>query len=412
MKLLHTADWHLGARFHGQRRGSEEDDALDQVIRHCRDEGVDAMLIAGDVFDNANPGAVDERRYYRTLARLVRDAGVATVVVVAGNHDSALRLEGPRELARAMGVHVVGRLGREDDAEQAVVPLTARDGRVAGVCVALPYLRDGDLRLPEIGESQRQIHERYVVALGHRYTEARDAARRLHPGQPLVVMGHLQVEGGTFGGEERNVQFGGRGTPDAETLAGDAAYLALGHLHRPQDVGERHWRYCGSLLPTGFDETGTQREVILVELGSSSGESRIRRLPMRPFRVYRRIHGDLSRVEGEIEALPEASSDATPWCEVLVDLEGPRPGLAPHLVDRCRARGWNLVSVRRQTTPGVIEAGGPSVRRALHELTPEEVFIRRHDEEYGTHPDDELMEEFQSLLESLDHEAPTPEEVD
>ena len=143
MRVLHTADWHLGARFHGQRRGEEEDDALNQVVNHCLDHRVDAVIIAGDVFDHANPGANDERRYYRTLVQLVRDAGVASVVVVAGNHDSALRLDGPRELARTMGVHVVGRLGREDEAAHAVVPLRRRDGEVAGVvrCAAISARR-------------------------------------------------------------------------------------------------------------------------------------------------------------------------------------------------------------------------------------------------------------------------------
>lgn len=413
MKVLHTADWHLGARFHGQRRGKEEDDALDQVVEHCRRLKVDVVIVAGDIFDHANPAALDERRYYRTLVRLVRDASVATVVVVAGNHDSALRLDGPRELARAMDVHVVGRLGREADAERAVVPLRGRDGTVGGVCAALPYLRDGDLRLPEIGESHRQIHERYVEALGRRYQEVRNAARRLHPSLPLMVTGHCQVQGGTFGGEERTVQFGGLGTPTAEALAGDASYLALGHLHRPQDVAETHWRYSGSLLPTGFDETGTQREVVFFELADDGPARGIQKLPMKPFRPYRRLHGKLADVEAAIDALAEADADRpAPWCEAVVDLDGPRPGLAPALVDRCRTRGWNLVSVRRERPAREAARADTGARLGLHELTPEEVFVRRHEDEYGGPPDDELMAEFRSLLDCLDEESLEEESLD
>lgn len=406
MKILHTADWHLGARFNQRRRGAEEDDALDQIVEHCVDRTVDVVILAGDIFDNANPGARDERRYYRTMARLVRDAGLATVVVVAGNHDSALRLDGPRELARAMGVHVVGRLGREDNAEQAVVPLTDRSGSVRGVCAALPYLRDGDLRLPEVGESHLQIHERYVEALGHRYAEVRDAARRLYPGLPLIVTGHCEVQGGLAGGEERTVQFGGLGTPHAEALAGDSSYLALGHLHRPQDVGATHWRYCGSLLPTGFDETGTQREVVLFELTGAGPAERIERLPMRPFRLYQRLQGTVTEVEEAIDALREADPDKpAPWCDAIVDLDGPRPGLASALIDRCRHRGWSLVKVCS------LKRGDESSSRedtglGLQELTPEEVFVRRHQQEYDTDPDEELMAEFRSLMESLDDPLP------
>lgn len=402
MRLLHTADWHLGARFHDQRRAEEEDDALEQVIALCRERAVDAVIVAGDVFDNANPGAADERRYYRTLARLVRDAGVATVVVVAGNHDSALRLEGPRELARAIGVHVVGRFGRDVPPEEAVVPLVGRDGEVAGVCAALPYLRDGDLRLPEAGESLREIHQRYAEALTTRYAEVRDAARELHPGVPLVVTGHCHVLGGRFGGEERAVQFGGLGAVPADELAGDAAYLALGHLHRPQDVGEIHWRYCGSLLPTGFDETGTHREAVLFELGDAGEAARkIEHLVLRPFRAYRRLAGSVEDVEEQIGELHEPKEGApTPWCEAVIRLDGPRPGLAPALVDRARERGWSLVSVRIDRCEARPE-GETERPLGLHELSPEEVFVARHRAEYGGDPDDELMAEFRSLLEEV-----------
>ena len=163
-------------------------------------------------------------------------------------------------------------------------------------------------------------------------------------------------------------------------------------------------------LPTGFDETGTQREVILFELSGDAPAGEIQRLAMRPFRPYRRLHGKLADVEQAIDRLAVAEPDQpTPWCEAVVELDGPRPGLAPALVDRCQARGWNLVSVRRQR-PTCERAGlRTTPRLGLHEVTPEDVFVRRHEDEYGGPPDDELLAEFRSLVESLDDGSATEE---
>lgn len=403
MLVLHTADWHLGTRFHDQRRGDDEDHALDQLLAICARRRVDAVLVAGDVFDHANPGAEEQKRYYRFLSRLGNEAGVATVVVTAGNHDSALRLEGPRELLTDLGIHIVGRWRRDAPADDILVPLKDRSGEIRALCAAVPYLRDGDLRLAEVGETAIQVHARYARALGARYGEARGAARREAPELPLVIMGHCFVQGADLGGGERPIQVGNLALLDAAEVAGDAAYLALGHLHRPQDVGARHWRYCGSLLPTGFDETETRREAVLVDLPDAAGvPAQIERFVLEPFRRYLRLRGTVDDVAERIDQLPRATDDEpTPWCEAVVTLEGPSPGLAQVLADRAQERGWGLVSVRRDVHRRSPTPPGGDAGPALEELEPEDVFERRHQEEYGTLPDDELRTEFRTLLETV-----------
>lgn len=405
MRVLHTADWHLGSRFHDRRRAADEDDALDQLVEICRAREIDAVLHAGDVFDNANPGAEDQERYYRVLARLVREAGVATVVVIAGNHDSALRLEGPRALLGRLGIHVVGRLGREDDCAGCLVELRGRGGEAAAVVAALPYLRDADLRLAGAGaESAPQADRRYRLALEARYREACAAARTRHGHLPLVVMGHCLVDGASFGGGERPVQVGNLGAVAAAELAGEAAYLALGHLHQPQLVGRYTWRYSGSLLPTGFDEAGTGKAFLVVDLPDQPGGMvTVEAAPLRPFRQYRRLAGDLDAVRAQVLALdPPAAGEPTPYCEATLRLSGPQPGLAPELVEACRVRGWDLVSIRRERAeeglPGLAAA---AAGRALVELSPEEVFTRCHEAEYGAPPREDLLLEFRRLLEEL-----------
>ncbi|MEL7059581.1 MAG: exonuclease SbcCD subunit D C-terminal domain-containing protein [Acidobacteriota bacterium] len=404
MRLLHSADWHLGARLHEQRRSEDEKHALAQLVQLTELHAVDAVIIAGDVFDTANPGAEDMQRYYRTLGAL-RDAGVGTVVVIAGNHDSAARLEAPRTLLEVFDIHVVGRLEREAPAENAVVELRGRSGSTVGVCAAVPYLRDGDLRLATAGERTDHRAALYARALGARYAEVVAAARahsaRRESPLPLVVTGHCYAAGAQVGGLERPVQLGGEALVAAGDLAGDADYLALGHLHRPQAVaGREAWRYAGSLLPTGFDEAGQTREVVLVDFETGGGPVQIERLPLVPYREYRRLAGAVDTVRSAVEALdPPADGAPSPWCEVTVRLDGPHPGLARELVELAAARGWALVSVRRERR----DVGGGDDVLATEDLTqldPEDVFRRLHADEYGgEQPDDDLLIEFRRLLE-------------
>ena len=406
MRLLHTADWHLGQRFHDQRRGEDEEHALRGLLDLSREHDVDVVLVAGDIFDTANPGAAEQRRYYRTLFDLVDKVGVGTVVVTGGNHDSALRLDGPKDLLADLGIHVVGRWPRDASAELCLVPLADRRGEVRAVCAAVPYLRDGDLRLPPVGETAPQIHARYAHALEQRYREVQAAAAELYPDLPLVTMGHCYVADGLTGGLERPVQVGNLAKVRASVLAEGAAYLALGHLHRPQSLGGREdRRYCGSLLPTGFDEVERRREVVRVDL-REDGAVDVLPLPLPVYREYRRLQGDPDALRRQIEDLPEAGPEASgtpmPWCEASVVLDGPRPGFAQDLIDRARQRGWNLISVKRKRDADRERRRAQAAEALeLKELQPEDVFVERHRQEFGTDPDDELMADFHRLFESL-----------
>ncbi|MEM6796379.1 MAG: exonuclease SbcCD subunit D [Acidobacteriota bacterium] len=409
MRVLHTADWHLGQRFHDQLRDEDESHALEQILCLSRERGVDAVLVSGDVFDHPNPGARQQRLYYETLAKLVTEAGVATVVVTAGNHDSALRLEGPSDLLGDLGIYVVGRWPREAASSRPVLPLRDRRGEIRAACVAVPYLRDADLRLPAIGEAASEVHQRYARALEGRYERAAKEARARYPGLPLVVMGHCYVASALLGGGERPVQIGNLAQVDARALAAEGAYLALGHLHRPQTIQEKdHWRYSGSLLPTGFDEIGQRRQVILFDIPERDGEvaGRITAVDLEPFRSYRRLEGTPAEVREASQNLPLAdAAKPTPWCEATLELSGPEPGLARELIDVARDRGWNLVSVKRRPRAEGEEASTPGSRTApapdLRELEPEQVFERCHVAEFGEPPDDELRLEFRSLLEEV-----------
>jgi DNA repair protein SbcD/Mre11 len=246
MRLLHTADWHLGRAFHGEDLLSAQAEFVDFLVAAAGEAAVDGVLIAGDLYDRALPPVDAVRLASEALARL---AEVAPVVVISGNHDSAARLGfGAQLLARA-GVHV-----RTDPLSIAdAVPLG--DGRV----YAVPYLE------PDLVRESMGIDERsHAAAMGAAMGRIRaDVAAR--GSGPVAVMAHAFVAGGMPSESERDLAVGGAANVPAFAFEG-ADYVALGHLHGPQVVGGGLGRYAGSPLAFSFSETGQAKSVAVVDV--------------------------------------------------------------------------------------------------------------------------------------------------
>lgn len=400
-RILHSADWHLGARFHDLDRAADEEDAIDQVVALCREHQVDAVILAGDLFDTANPGAAEQRRYYRALLRLVEEGGVGAVVAIAGNHDSGARLDGPREVLAACRILVRGIQARDAAAEDAVLVLPRRDGSTAAVCAAVPYLREIDL---DLGPHAGDLATRQALAMRERFAAigAAARARAQAEGLPLVVAAHAFIRGGGLGGGERPVVgevVGTLGQTDLSPLAEGAAYAALGHLHRQQAVGGHdHWRYSGSLLPTGFDEIATARSCLLAEV-PAVGPAAVTVLPLRSFRRYTQVEGDSATIEAAIAALePRREGEPQPLLAALVRLDRPHAGIAAQVGAWAAHRGWAVLSVRRlaQTAPTpkrLLAEAAP-----LRDLDPMTVLDAVHRQRHGRAPDEGLIAAFRTLL--------------
>jgi exonuclease SbcD len=404
-RILHTSDWHLGASFHGVDRSGDEQAALDELVRLCADEAIDGVVIAGDIFDTANPGAAELRRYYETLVRLGREGGVGTVVVIAGNHDSGVRLDGPRELMQACKVIVRGVLPAGAPVDDCLVPITGRAGGVVAWCAAIPYLREPDLDLPPGDEV---LTTRQARAMQARCEAVLTAARTRTGGLPLVVAAHAFVRGGRLGGSERTVlgevtevTVGNLGQIEATYLGAGAAYVALGHLHRPQAIaGQEHWRYSGSLLPSGFDEIATGRSVVIATL-AGPGPAAVRVVPLPQHRRYAALTGPLDEVRSAIAALPAAESgEPVPLLMATVQVAEARHGLAGEIEACAQQRGWRALRVVRTAVavPGVVAAPAPTVID-IDEIRPLDVFRFAHRNRYaGNPPGAELEAAFTTLL--------------
>ena len=408
--LLHCADLHLGQRLFDQDRSADEDHALQQIAQLCIQHVIDVVIVAGDVFDTANPGSQEMARYHRWLNQLVHECGVATVIVTAGNHDNALRIEGPKELLRYHNIHVVGSWHYDQPASDIIIPLTNRAGEHCGTCAAIPYLRDGDVRPLKSGEDHATAAQHHRDAFHARCAEIHEA---LPKNIPSIITAHAFVTGkhdpDNSSGSERPIQVGNLGKIDAPSIAGPCTYLALGHLHRPHCLsGQDHWRYSGSLLPTGFDEIDHQRSIPIVHIDDNH-TAQVACHPLTNYRDYQTISGFLAEVEQTLRQLPDENNTvATPWLKILLQDQQLPSGCHNTLTDLAVAKGYRLLGVQRQHTrpnsaTNDTQTSAATLDHILHD--PEQVFqkvLQHNNIDPSSEQGSQLQGDFVRLMECAD----------
>jgi exonuclease SbcD len=319
MKIFHTSDWHLGRTLYGRRRYEEFAAFLHWLGEVIEGQGVDVLLVAGDVFDTSTPGNRAQELYYRFLCRVAASC-CRHVVVIAGNHDSPSFLAAPRELLRTLDIHVVGMMSEHPEEE--VLVLKDRTGQPELIVCAVPFLRDRDIRVAEPGESIEDRDRKLIEGIRGHYAEVAAVAeqRRTELGLdiPVVAMGHLFTAGGRTVDNDgvRELYVGSLAHVPSAIFSPVFDYLALGHLHVPQTVGGSPTaRYSGSPLPMGFGEAGQQKSLCLLE---STGRSiAVEQLPVPPFQRLERLRGDWRQLTAGIERLKASAGSI--WLEVVYE---------------------------------------------------------------------------------------------
>lgn len=419
MRLLHTSDWHLGHQLHEIPRDEEHEVFLRWLLDTIAAEDIDALAVAGDIFETANPGATAQRAYYEFLARARRRFPDLTIIIIAGNHDSAARLDAIDPVLRPLNVHVVGALPRKVDTidvDRLLVPARDRRGRVAAWVVAVPFLRDADLPPgAELVDGVRAV-----------YAQAIQAARaRREPDQAIVALGHLYMTGGlTSELSERKIQSGNQQAVPSDVFPIDIAYAGLGHLHLAQAVGGRNEvRYSGSPIPLSLAEARYPHQVVVVDLEGT------RATAIRPIPVPRAV--ELLRVPTEgalasdelvlrLKALapldvsaetggaggaePHHAEWRRPFLEVAVKLDKPEPGLRKKLDDALAGKAARLVKITIERAGGAAALAETAPGASLDDLTPEEVFRRRWRRDHEGEPPDELVAAFHELIDDVGQE--------
>lgn len=373
MRILHTADWHLGARLIERDRLAEHAAFLDWLIDTLRAEKIDALLLSGDVFDAANPPQDAVALYFDFLKRLA-DLKTVKAIITGGNHDSASHLNAPRDLLRRFDVHVFGHAGADN-----LVDL--------GGCVvaAVPFLRERDLRQATAGETLASVHGQICTAIRNHYAAQLASARALSQGRPVLAMGHLTVLGASTSDSEREIHIGNLDSIDAEIFDG-FDYTALGHLHRPQRVASRdNLRYSGSPIPLSFSEAADAKSVVIIETAGMKVET----LSIPVTRQLIRVKAARATLAANLDNVPAGS-----WAEVTVKLDVPEPDLDRQVREAAAGRFEALKVLAdlpiSETAPW--QAKAPT----LHDLQPRDVFRELLTEKQIE--GDELSTVFEELL--------------
>jgi len=324
MRVLHTSDWHIGRTLYGRKRYEEFEAFLTWLAETIQQNGIDALLVAGDVFDTSAPSNRAQELYYRFLCR-VATSSCRHVVVVAGNHDSPSFLNAPKELLKALDVHVVGSI--TETLEDEVLVLRNEQGSPELIVCAVPYLRDRDIRVAEAGESVEDKERKLLEGICTHYAAVAALAEQkrveLGAGIPVVAMGHLFTAGGqTVDGDGvRELYVGSLAHVTAGIFPASFDYLALGHLHVPQKVnGLETIRYSGSPLPMGFGEAKQQKSVCLVAFNQNNGHRAIASVQLIDVPVFQklvRVKGDWDGISSRILEL--FATDSQGWLEVIYE---------------------------------------------------------------------------------------------
>lgn len=393
----------MGHRLYERERRDEQKLALEWLYDFIDREGVEILIVAGDIFDLANPPNYAREQYYDFLGQL-KTTSCRQVVIVGGNHDSPSMLDAPASLFRYFNIHVVGAIS-ETPSDQ-IVPLYDTGGQIVGWVAAVPFLRDRDLRYSIAGqtpgEREQKLQEgisEYYRLMAEELASKSDSTNRL-----LIATGHLYARGAQTASKQDNIYIGSRENILAEQFPEIFDYIALGHIHRPQKVGgQDRIRYSGSMIPLDFSETGDQKSVVVIDYDMDS-DLKIRPIEVPIFRRLKTVAGTLNEVEQKLKQFLAKRQLAEyeplePWLEIRVQTDKPIPGLADRIHQLIDGRPAEVLAIRLERTHA--EAGGveTEVFPQLDELDPEQVFLKLISGHDGQLPEngEELIDSFRAL---------------
>ncbi len=453
LRLFHTADWHLGHHLHGVSRHLEHQQFLDWLLDELQNKQADALIVAGDIFDSANPSSAALSQLYGFLVKAKLQQPQLDIVLIGGNHDSASRLDAPSPILNALGVTVVGGLPLDERGsiawQRLLVPLTNAAGEIEAWCGAMPFLRNADLPAARDGgrDCSRQSSasppsmEVRSVAIGRepmRPTPRECANSTEQPGEQdqdpliagmkaryaelfaqleqqagndasLILTGHCyMVNGAVSDLSERKILGGNQHALPVELFPENIAYVALGHLHLAQRVGvHEHIRYSGSPIPLSFDETNYLHQVLQVDvrIGQPVAPAVIK-IP-RSVQLLRVPNGKdfaaLSEVIGQLEnlTLDDLPLEQRPLLELRIRLEKPEPGLRQQIEGIIAKLPVRLLKISTAYSGSDSSLADINIEERLEELQPLDVFQRCYQNKYDQDAPEAINALFNELVESL-----------
>jgi len=320
MKLLHTSDWHLGRMLYSKKERQEEQAAfLNWLQGTIKENSVDLLLVAGDVFDTASPGSSSQKMYYDFLLK-VRNSGCRNVIVVGGNHDSPSFLNAPKDILAALNVCVIGNAC--ENIEDEIVVIEDNEKNPIAIVCAVPFLRERDISRFTEGETYGDRSKRIAENIKKHYEKAAEIAdnkrKSINKNIPIIATGHLSVAGGKTTEDDgvRETYVGNIECVGSEIFSPIFDYVALGHYHIPSAI-DKTVRYCGSPIPMGFGEAGQKKYIYIVEFEETTPD--ITTLEIPTFQKLESIRGTRLFINNRLEELKK--SGASVWVEIIYDGE-------------------------------------------------------------------------------------------
>ena len=415
LKILHTADWHLGQSFHGYSREPEHAAFLDWLLLQLQEHQPHALLLAGDVFDTIHPAATAQKLFYSFLSRARQLQPDLQLVITAGNHDAGSRLEAPAGLLDAFSIHIVGTplnaAGTELDFRRLLVPLRGDSGQTEAIVIAMPFLRPADVPTVPAAEDPwlagiRAAYEQAVAAAAEQRAETA-------PGAALIAIGHCHLAGGleTLDSERRLV-VGHAEAIGLDTFPPALAYVALGHLHRAQQFQQGRIRYSGSPIPLSFTEAAYQHQILCLDFAGGQLQS-VQSIPVPrtvsllsvPVRGNAPLETILPQL-CSLQELPEVPLEQQPFLRVNVLASGPDPTRRQQIEQALQGCSVRLVQIHVQTVAeqqqGADAADAAPVSADLSTLTPVAVLTREYQRLYAADPPAELLQALSDVLHQED----------
>jgi exonuclease SbcD len=399
MKILHTADWHIGKKLHKQDLSKDFDLLISWLCEAIIKNSVEVLLVSGDIFDLANPSSEARKQYYRALIRLKKID--CKIILTGGNHDSPAMLDAPREILKELEMHVIG--GLPENIEDVIIPVKNQLGKTEVIIAALPFLRDADLRNANEGNTYEDRLESIRKGIQNTFSQAAQLCKDQFPEVPAIAMGHLFAAGAETSDSERDIQIGNQAAFNALQFGEYFSYIALGHIHKPQRInGAVPTYYSGSPIPLSFSERKDEKRVLIIDTALGWEPQNIK---VPAFRSLLKISGTMEEIQLKLED-PGQIRQLDSLIEVeLIEEQYNVSKIAKldDLVTSYYKPGFEIVKHRASFKNQLNGAGEIYKNQNLEDLKPKEVFLEllgRNN--YDEDTQNEILSAFDELLEEVE----------
>lgn len=316
-RVLHTSDWHLGQYFYGKSRANEHQQFLSWLLKEVEDKHIDAVIVAGDIFDTGTPPSYAREMYFNFIVAMHQLN--CTLVILAGNHDSVAMLGESTSVLSALSCHVITTANNES--KEQLITLKNPDGTLQAVICAIPFIRPRDIVLSQAGQSPKEKQQALQKAITTHYQTLYEHAKLLaNENVPIIATGHLTALGVTTSESVRDIYIGTLEAFPSNAFP-PADYIALGHIHRSQKVGKKdHIRYSGSPIPLSFDEINQPKSVLLVEFEHASLKQ-VSEITIPCFQPMAMIKSNLDDLTEDVEACVNGleKSERDIWLDIEIE---------------------------------------------------------------------------------------------